>query len=398
MPEHEHDDVLWSAVDTYRADTDPLIRPTGTAAAYATVRHRKRLRSTGVAASALVAVLAGGVAISALGGSGPTPPSPGGSTSAPPAASPSRTPSPVPVATGGSLHGLAGAVLDLPTRKVLDKNCPAGPTSFRDGKAGTDVWIDSAVETDLDADGRMEQVALIYCRPGEIPLGQVVAFRRDGEGFATLGVVVQVETPLALPPQQTPGTVERITKLAGDSSGEIRVEVGNLETTYSDLSGGPIGLYQWRSYRWNGSAFAQSGGSSSFMADTDVVPLDVVLSSPDLSPAPGGGTQVEVKVRVERVASAQAPVTVLVSVANASGVTVVGEAAGEPRVAGQTCAEGTRQWVRCQADRDHAHAFLTFHLTVPAGMTISELRRDLGDSWIYVRVGDQELERLSAPL
>jgi hypothetical protein len=398
MSEYEHDDVLWSAVDTYRADTDPLIRPTGTAAAYATVRHRKRVRSVGVAASALVAVLAGGFAITTLGGPGPTQPNPGGSTSASPAASPSPTNSPVPVATGGSLYGLAGAVLDLPARKVLPKDCPAGPTAFRDGKAGPDVWIDSAVETDLDADGTPEQVALIYCRPGEIPLGQVVAFRRDGDGFTTLGVVVQVETPLALPPQQTPMTVERVTKLAGDSSGEIQVEVGNLETTYSDLSGGPIGLYQWRSYRWNGSAFAQSGGSPSFTADTDVVPLNVVLSSPDLSPAPGGGTQVEVKVRVERVAQALAPVTVLLSVANAPGVTIVGEAASAPRVAGQACAEGTQQWVRCQADRGHDHAFFTFYLTVPAGMTVSELRRDLGDSWIYVRVGDQELIRLAATL
>lgn len=398
MSEYDNDDVLWSAVDTYRADTDPLIRPTGTAAAYATVRHRKRVRSVGVAASALVAVLAGGVAINALGGPGPTTPTPGGSTSAKPTPSATTSPSPLPVATGGALHGLADAVLDLPARKVLTKNCPAGPTRFRDGKAGADVWIDSAVETDLDADGRPEQVALIYCRPGEIPLGQVVAFRRGADGFTTLGVVVQVETPRALPPQQTPITVERITKLAGNASGEIQVEVGNLETTYSDLSGGPTGLYQWRSYRWNGTAFVQSGGSPSFMADTDVVPLKVALSSPDVSPISGGGTRVEVKVRIERVAAANAPVTVLVSVANAPGVTVVGEAASEPRVAGETCAEGTQQWVRCRADRGHAHAFLTFHLTLPAGMTISELRRDLGEGWIYVRVGDQELERSSAPL
>lgn len=396
MPEYEHDDVLWSAVDTYRADTDPLIRPTGTAAAYATVRHRKRVRSVGVAASALVAVLAGGVAVAALGGPGPFTPTPGTSTSASP--SPAASPSPLPVATGGTLHGLADAVLDLPARTVSGGNCPTGPTRFRDGKAGAKVWIDSAVETDLDADGRPEQVALIYCRPGEIPLGQVVAFRHGADGFTTLGVVVQVATPLALPPQQTPMTVERITKLAGDSSGEIRVEVGNLETTYSDLSGGPIGLYQWRSYRWTGAVFQQSGGSPSFMVDTDVVSQNVVLSSPDLTPAPGGGTRVEVKVTVERVASATAPVTVLLSVASAPGVTIVGEAASAPRVTGQACAEGTQQWVRCEADRGHAHAFFTFYLVVPAGMTISELRRDLGDSWIYVRIGDQELVRLAATL
>ncbi|MFC7245422.1 hypothetical protein ACFQO7_23350 [Catellatospora aurea] len=400
MSEYEHDDVLWSAVDSYRADTDPLIRPTGTAAAYATVRHRKRARSVGVAASALVAVLVGGVAISALGGPGPTGPTPGNTAGTSPTASPSPTtdPSPLPVATGGALHGLADAVLDLPARKVSGEDCPTGPKQFRDGKAGAKVWIDSAVQTDLDADGTPEQVALIYCRPGEIPLGQVVAFRRDRDGFTTLGVVVQVETPLALPPQQTPMTVERITKLAGDSSGEIQVEVGNLETTYSDLSGGPIGLYQWRSYRWNGSAFAQSGGSPSFMADTDLVPQNAVLSRPDVSPISGGGTQVEVRVTVERVSSALAPVTVLVSVANAPGVTVVGEAASAPRVAGETCAEGAQQWVRCDADRGHPYAFFTFRLTLPAGMTISELRRDLGDSWIYVRIGDQELARLAATL
>lgn len=398
MSDFEHDDVLWSAVGAYRADTDPLIRPTGTAAAYTAVRHRRRVRSVGVAASALAAVLAGGVVLTTLGGPGPMVPSPGSSSSAPASPSPATSPSPLPVATGGARHGLAEAVLDLPARKVSGTDCPAGPARFRDGRVGAKVWIDSAVETDLDADGTPEQVALIYCRPGEIPLGQVVAFRRAGEGFTTLGVVVQVMTPLALPPQQTPITVERITKLAGDASGEIQVEVGNLETTSSDVSGGPIGLYQWRSYRWNGTGFFQSGGSPSFMADPDEVPLRVVSSAPDLSPAPGGGTRVEVKVRVERVASANAPVTVLLSVASAPGVTVAGEVASAPRVPGEACAEGTQQWVRCHADRSQAHAFFTFHLEVPAGTTISELRRELGPSWIYVRVGDQEFQRLFASL
>ncbi|MEV0456186.1 hypothetical protein [Catellatospora methionotrophica] len=385
MSEYEHDDVVWSAVDSYRADTETMIRPTGSAAAYATLRRRRRVRSAGVAASALSVVLAAGAAFTTFGGSGPTVPTPGGSADATPTASPTTRPSPVPVATGGTWFGLAGAVLDLPARTVSGKECPPGPTRFQGGRAGSKVWIDSAVETDLDGDGRPEQVALIYCRPGEIPLGQVVAFRRDGAGFATLGVVVQVAAPKA-PPHFTPTAIERITRLAGDVSGEIRVEVGNLETTYSDTSAGPIGLYQWRSYRWDGTAFQQSGGSRSFVFDADTGPTHVGLPRADVSSTPDGGLSIEVRIEVGDLATVHEPVTVLMSVAGAPGVTVVGEG----------CPEGAPSWARCPVAAGQAVA--TFTLKVPAGWTVSRLRQELGDDWVYIRIGDQEFDRMAGTI
>ncbi|WP_155369104.1 hypothetical protein [Catellatospora vulcania] len=386
MSDFEQDDVLWSAVDAYRADTDPLIRPTGSGAAYTAVRHRKRVRSVGVAASALAAALAGGVVFTTLGGPGPTVPTPGGTAGVSPTASPVRSASPLPVVTTGPRHGLAEATLDLPARTVGGQDCPTGPTRFRAGKVGTQTWIDSAVETDLDEDGTPEQVALIYCRPGEIPLGQVVAFRRSGDGFSTLGVVAQVEPPHTAA-TGTPDAVERITKLAADTSGEIQVEVGNHETTYSDLSGGPIGLYQWRDFRWNGAAFSRSGGAPSFVADPAVVRITVDVARPNVRDAEGGRRKVEVPVtiRVQDQLPADTPVTVLLSVGTVPGATVV-----------RAPCEGAQQWVRCRRDETWPGTWqVIFELELPGAPDAPDVRNDLGPHSVYVRIGDQEFGRYS---
>ncbi|GAA1619176.1 hypothetical protein ACFQY4_44860 [Catellatospora bangladeshensis] len=271
------DDLLMSAFAEYRSETNPQIKPTGTGAAYQTVRYRKRVRTTAVAACALTAVLVGGGAFASFTGNQGVAPQPGASSAAPsavaspsPSASPSASPSPSalpspaiatsPPPPGSELHGLEDATLDLPVRKVGREHCPSGRVKFRDGKAGEYTRIADVISVDIDGDGVFEEVALITCRSGEGAFGQVIALRPSGSGrFDTIGVVIEIEPSVGAGSQR----IENVKRIKPGKPGEILVEVGNHETTYTDENR-LKGVFQWRGYRWNGTKFAQSSGPTTF--------------------------------------------------------------------------------------------------------------------------------------
>ncbi|MEU8078039.1 hypothetical protein AB0B31_21580 [Catellatospora citrea] len=388
MSEFDREDVLVSAFDAYRAETDPLIRPEGTAAAFSAVRHRRRVRTAGVAACTVLAMLAGGGTYATLGAPPLGDPNPGITltTAPPPSALPS--PSAPPVApsaavTGGDLLGLADAALDLHALAVVPEDCPGGWTRFRDGRAGT-RYIDSVVSTDLDDDGTPELVALIYCRFGEIPLGQVVAFRRDGDKFVTIGVVAQIE-PHTVGSQGTPDAVERIRRITGAGPGLVRVEVGNIETAYSDPSDGPVGIWQWRVFRWNGEGFTQVAGSPSFAFEQVGNRFSTTVSGLAFGPAVGGRRPATLTVTVDVLAdlAPDRPVSVLVSLPAASGFKV--ERGG--------CVDGAQNWVLCRfAELSPGLRTLTFEFDFPAD-PVEQIMRALRFSHLHVRVGDQEFVR-----
>ncbi|GAB4056101.1 hypothetical protein [Catellatospora paridis] len=388
MSDLDREDVLVSAFDSYRAETDPLIRPEGAAAAFSTVRHRRRVRTAGVAACAVLAVLVGGGTYATLAGPPQGDPNPGVTLTTAPqrsaAASPSPRPvSPSPAVTGGDLLGLADAALDLHAFAVFPGECPGGWTKFDDGKAGN-RYIDSVVSTDLDDDGTPELVALIFCRPGEIPLGQVVAFRRDDDKFVTIGVVAQIE-PHTVGSERTPNAVERIRKITGAGPGQVRVEVGNIEATYSDLSDGPVGIWQWRVFRWNGDGFTQVAGSPAFAFEQSGGWFSVTVDRLAFGPAVGGRRPATLTVTVDVLAELDPgrPLSVLVSLPAASGY----------KVERNGCADGAQNWVLCRfAELSPGLRTLTFEFDFPAD-PVEQIMRELRFSHLHLRVGDQEFMR-----
>ena len=147
------------------------------------------------------------------------------------------------------------------------KACAQGPgTKFIKGRAGKTTKIAAAIEADLDHNGALEVVAFIDCLPpgwGDNPPRQVVAFERRADGtFATMGVVVE-EVP-AGDPSQNDNTIEDVPGMQSAPAGGIQIEVGDPATLYQDTGTSP-GLYQQRTYGWNGTAIVQTSGSSSFV-------------------------------------------------------------------------------------------------------------------------------------
>jgi hypothetical protein len=225
-------------------------------------------------------MIGAGTAYASLGpGEHAPPPVPGNqsSTSASPSAtgSPSTSPSAAGTpsgspTTGTGTHGpdnLNNATLNLPANAANPTACPHGPTKFSGGMAGQITKIEKVLAADVDADGSSDDVVLLDCRPGEGALRQVVAVHRAVDGtFTTLGVV-----------QQISGQVKNVDDVKVNGS-NVEVRVGDAATTYTDGSVS-LGVFQWRTYGWNGTRFTQTGGSTSFVADQSANHLTTTVSS-----------------------------------------------------------------------------------------------------------------------
>src|SRR4051812_2985020 len=99
MSDHELEDVLIGALDDFRAQALPLVKPAGARAAVTTVRHRRQVRAALVAAIVAVAVvvpIAGFAGLRHNGGTPPADPTLPASPSATVPGSPSPTASPTP--------------------------------------------------------------------------------------------------------------------------------------------------------------------------------------------------------------------------------------------------------------------------------------------------------------
>ncbi|HEY2670241.1 MAG TPA: hypothetical protein VGJ07_07675 [Rugosimonospora sp.] len=281
MSDFDFDDrLIAGAVNDYQEATMNLIRPAGTAAAIATAKHRRAVRVASLAAVAAAVMIGAGTAYASLGpGEHAPPPVPGNqsSTSASPSAtgSPSTSPSAAGTpsgspTTGTGTHGpdnLNNATLNLPANAANPTACLHGPTKFSGGVAGQITRIEKVLAADVDADGSSDDVVLLDCRPGEGALRQVVAVHRAVDGtFTTLGVV-----------QQISGQVKNVDDVKVNGS-NVEVRVGDAATTYTDGSVS-LGVFQWRTYGWNGTRFTQTGGSTSFVADQSANHLTTTVSS-----------------------------------------------------------------------------------------------------------------------
>ncbi|MBY8873962.1 hypothetical protein K7640_19210 [Micromonospora sp. PLK6-60] len=295
----EYEDRLVDAEFTaYRDALVPAVQPAGPDAARATVR-RRRHRAVAVTAAAVVLAVAVPVAGRAALDRESGPPDPGPAQSVEPsptgtgAPSPSAAPSTSPPVSppAGSPTGSAGAeVPTVPDGRIsraqllagkvdlpawTPEECAAGG-GVRLRKTDQDVGVPallSLAHGDIDADGADETVALLGCRYGEAVGKQVVAFDRDTAGrIVTLGQVTRT------------GEGQRdILAYEVTDGGSVRVRVADIQPccdvpTY-------LARDQWRTYRWQGGRFAQTGGPTEFGPDDRLTDLaltagELVLSTP----------------------------------------------------------------------------------------------------------------------
>ncbi|MFF4878210.1 hypothetical protein [Micromonospora sp. NPDC000668] len=207
----------------------------------------------------------------------PTPSAPVSPSSAPPSptASPSATSaSPTSPGPDGRLSRsqLLGAPVTLPAWRA-GRGCPtSGVRLTADAREGAN-WLQALDHGDVDGDGAVETVALVQCVLGTGGPQQVVVFDRDGTGRpVTLGRVVAT----------TKDKPQWLFALDVVDDGTVRVQVGDIAP-----GGGWPGEWsqrQWRGYRWQGEAFAQVSGPTSFgpnphSADLAVTATDLVLGT-----------------------------------------------------------------------------------------------------------------------
>lgn len=273
------DRLIAGAVNDYQETTMQFIKPEGTGSAITTANHRRKVRIASAVAGVAVATIGAGAGYSALApGENAPPPAAHHSASPSPSASPSAAPtSPSASATattatragsGAGIHGpdnLDNATLNLPANYT--SSCPHGPTKFSNGTAGSHTKIEKVLAADVDHDGNSDDVALISCRIGEGALKQVVVFDRAAGGkFTTMGLVVQVDRK----------PIYNVDDMKVDGS-RILARVGDQATTYTD-GARLTGVFQWRTYGWNGSKFTQTAGSTSFQADKTANHLTTTVS------------------------------------------------------------------------------------------------------------------------
>ncbi|GIH18878.1 DUF11 domain-containing protein [Rugosimonospora africana] len=293
------DRVIAGAVDDYQEGTMRFIKPQGTVAAIATARRRRKVRVASIVAGVAVVVVTAGTAYAARGPAEHVPPPVIGNQNSPsPAGSPSASSSPstAPTDTGTPSAGSSGAgtgasgphdpddlsdaTLNLPA--VYGDSCPHGATRFTNGSANQYTKIDKVLSADVDRDGSWDDVAMISCRPGEGAMRQVVAYHRKANGtFTTIGLVAKLELG--------PNSTEKINNIddVKVSGSAVMVHVGDYASTSTD-GGQASGVWQWRTYGWKGGAFAQTGGSTSFVADTSNVRLTTVVSNLTFDPPVNG--------------------------------------------------------------------------------------------------------------
>jgi hypothetical protein len=100
-------------------------------------------------------------------------------------------------------------------------------------------------------------------------------FRRGPDrAFETIGLVV--EAAGADDAIEHADVIAKVSSIEITPPGEIRVEVGDGNATHTDES--LQGLHQHRTYGWNGSAFVQTAGSTSFVVPRGTFDLSVGAS------------------------------------------------------------------------------------------------------------------------
>ncbi|MGN9776202.1 hypothetical protein ACTMS0_10535 [Micromonospora sp. H33] len=259
MPDRE-DDRLDGEFVAYRDSLWAAVRPAGPDAVREAVRQRRRRRATVLAAA--VAVLAATVPLASwrqLTRDAPdTPVAVGPATSGAPTATAGPTGSP---AGRISRAELLATMVDVPDWPA-GSPCPPGPTRLVDppGRPGDVILsIFAGGYGDIDRDGVAEPVALLRCLVDEgMYPEQVVVLDRTTDGrIVVLGQVFRSD----------PGRPEWLYALDVRPDGLIRIEV--TDAVHSDGEVPERSHRQWRSYRWDGTAFPQVGGPTRFPGARD---------------------------------------------------------------------------------------------------------------------------------
>jgi hypothetical protein len=190
-------------------------------------------------------------------------------TASAPPSQPSSTTTPAPRPTGvmakqraklpPGWSDLGNATLDVPSwGTVDDAACPHGPVTLVNGWFPPPLGsfpiggIGETLAVDLDGDGAREAVVRLDCLTGDPATSQVVGFARvTGGGIATMGVVVG----------PADGGPDRMSDLAADGD-RVRMTVNDVEGSAGAAVEAQV--YQTRAYGWDGSAFHQTSGSTSF--------------------------------------------------------------------------------------------------------------------------------------
>jgi hypothetical protein len=270
------DDVFERSFDRFHAEVAPMVRPSDVAGLRAALRRRQRTR---VGIAAFASVLAVVVPVTWYAAStravGPpnvpgtaTPTEPASPSSEPSSLEPSASPEPSidPSPPPGALDN---ATVPLPPWPA-GVNCPSGPITFAGGvhllpvDTGLSILIRHPVDANLDADPALELAVTVMCfGPGEGGTSSVIALERAGSAYHTLGTVISTG----------PG-FELIGELAGTADG-VQIEVGDIN--YGSAPPSYATLWQWRTYRWNGSSYLQTAGSRSFVVDPAVATVTATV-------------------------------------------------------------------------------------------------------------------------
>jgi hypothetical protein len=119
--------------------------------------------------------------------------------------------------------------------------------------------IVATVRVDVNHDGLDEVIAKATCSVSGAQVYLVAALQRQSVGhYTTLGVVVDPHTD---------PVVRNVRDVAVTSAGSVRVEVTNGK---NEGPWDPPLLWQWRAYAFSSGRFTQTGGPSTFVADSTV--------------------------------------------------------------------------------------------------------------------------------
>jgi hypothetical protein len=277
MDEQQELDMIDDAFTAFRAE-GPVVHPLGADAARATVKHRRRVRLVTMTAAAVVAVIipATGYATGFFDAKGP-PPVPGNGPSVVPSTSdspPSASVSMTPVAPDGriSVAELAQATVDFGGTSRDESLCGGHKFTFHGNPTGgkypeVAYSIEKVINVDFDHDGAQETIALVNCTI-EGHSSVVLALDKDTDGkIVTVGQVVITTSKTSF---------KSVFDVRADANGAVGVQVGDIAVCCATTN--EMVEHQWRSYSYDGTAFTQTGGRTSFTPVAAPTDLGVTMT------------------------------------------------------------------------------------------------------------------------
>jgi hypothetical protein len=284
MSDFDREYLLLDAVHEFRAEALPYVHPTGTAAVRATVRRRRRARIVALAAMIVVLVLAPVAAFAAIGGGNRPRPAvtpPASATVSPPAsASPSAVESSAPPAPQPPAD-LANTAFTLGEWRQADPQaCPTGRVTFKNSVATipdkAQVFVRQTALVDVDRDGANEVAVVLRCVDGQAGTYQALALKAAPDGtLTTLGEI-----------WRSGQNGDNLLTVTPGDSGRVNLTVGDIIPCCDTPTGAM--LTQVRTFAWNGSAFTQAAGPTTFLADRSAVDLAVSAPAVHFVAASGG--------------------------------------------------------------------------------------------------------------